>query len=151
MTGFRDMFSEDTAAVRVAVKNKADALAAGVEVLARNKRVPSVKKLLDEISKREALASTGIGYGVAVPHVLCDAVTSLMFAVLTLKEGVDFNADDRQKVDILFIIAGPKGETASHLQLLSKLARLLHDVDFRENLRAAPDVGTLAALVYGRE
>jgi fructose-specific phosphotransferase system IIA component len=151
MTGFKDMFSEDTAAVRVAVKDKADALSAAVDLLARNRRVPDAKKLLEEISKREALASTGIGYGVAVPHVLCDAVTSLMFAALTLQEGVDFNSDDRQKVDILFIIAGPKGETASHLQLLSKLARLLHDQEFRGSLRAAPDPGTLAALIYEQE
>jgi fructose-specific phosphotransferase system IIA component len=151
MTGFKDIFSEDTAAVHVAAKDKKDALEAAAELLARNGKVPDVKKLLDEITKREALASTGIGHGVAVPHVLCDELTSLMFAALTLKEGVDFNAEDRQKVDIVFLIAGPRGETASHLRLLSKLARLLHDQDFREGLRAAPDAGTLAALIYERE
>jgi fructose-specific phosphotransferase system IIA component len=151
MACFKEIFSELTAGVQVEVKDKAAALAAAVDILGRNGKVLDAEKLRDEITRREALGSTGIGYGVAVPHVLCEAVSSLMFAVLTLKQGVDFKSEDGQKVDLIFLIAGPRGETAPHLKLLSKLARLLHDGNFRDSLRAASDAGTLASLIYDRE
>jgi fructose-specific phosphotransferase system IIA component len=148
---FREMFSELSAGVRLEVKDRAAALAAAVDILSRNGKVSDPLKLHENLIQREALGSTGIGHGVAVPHVLCDAVSSLMFAVLTLKQGVDFKAEDGRKVDLIFLIAGPKGETASHLKLLSKLVRLLHDQDFRESLRGASDAGALASLIYERE
>jgi fructose-specific phosphotransferase system IIA component len=151
MADFRDMFSEVTAGARVEVKDRAAALAAAVDLLSRNGKVPDAGKLHDKIIQREALASTGIGHGVAVPHVLCDTVHSLMFAVLTLKQGVDFKAEDGEKVDLIFLIAGPQEETAPHLKLLSKLVRLLHDQDFRDSLRAASDAKALASLIYERE
>ncbi|MDR1211640.1 MAG: PTS sugar transporter subunit IIA [Spirochaetaceae bacterium] len=151
MADFRDIFSERTAAVQVEVKDRSAALAAAVDILCRNGKVLDAGKLRDEIVRREALASTGIGHGAALPHVLCDEVSSLMFAVLTLKQGVDFKAEDGQKVDLVFLVAGPRGETAAHLKLLSKLARLLHDQDFRDNLRAASDAGALASLIYRQE
>ncbi|MDR1177369.1 MAG: PTS sugar transporter subunit IIA [Spirochaetaceae bacterium] len=151
MTDFRDIFSERSAAVQIEVKDKGAALAAAVDVLCRDGKVLDAGKLHDEVIRREALASTGIGHGAALPHVLCDEVSSLMFAALTLKQGVDFKAEDGQKVDLVFLVAGPRGETASHLKLLSKLARLLHDQDFRDSLRAASDAASLASLIYGRE
>jgi fructose-specific phosphotransferase system IIA component len=151
MADFKEIFSALTAGVQVEAKDKAAALAAAVDILGRNGKVLDAGKLRDEIIRREALGSTGIGYGVAVPHVLCEAVSSLMFAALTLKRGVDFNAEDGQKVDIIFLIAGPREETAPHLKLLSKLVRLLHDQDFRDSLRAASDAGTLASRIYERE
>ncbi|MDR0389144.1 MAG: PTS sugar transporter subunit IIA [Spirochaetaceae bacterium] len=151
MADFKEIFSEVTAAVQVEVKDKAAALAAAVDILGRGGKVLDAEKLREAITRREALASTGIGHGAAVPQVLCDAVSSLMFAALTLKQGIDFGAEDGQKVDLIFLIAGPKGETAAHLKLLSKLARLLHDEDFRDGLRAASDAGALTALIYERE
>ncbi|MDR1429984.1 MAG: PTS sugar transporter subunit IIA [Spirochaetaceae bacterium] len=151
MADFREIFNEAAAAVQVEVKDKPAAISAAVDILSRGGKVLDAEKLRDEITRREALASTGIGHGVAVPHVLCEAVSSLVFAALTLKQGVDFKAEDGQKVDLIFLIAGPRGETAAHLKLLSKLARLLHDQDFRDSLRAASDAGALASRIYERE
>ncbi|GHT77886.1 PTS system fructose family transporter subunit IIA [Spirochaetia bacterium] len=151
MVSFKQIFSEDSAAVDIPAADKAGALAAAVDVLARNGKVGMPQKLLVEIKARESLASTGIGFGVSVPHVLCDEVDEIMGAVLRLKEGVDFNAEDSRPVDLMFLIAGPKGETFTHLKLLSKLARLLHDAAFRESLRQAPDGKALAALLYEKD
>jgi fructose-specific phosphotransferase system IIA component len=151
MTGFKEMLNETSAAVGLELKDKDAVLAAAVELLARNGKVPDGQKLLGAVKKREALASTGIGGGAALPHVLSDAVNEIMFAVLTLKNGVDFNAEDGKKVDIVFLIAGPKGETAAHLKLLSKIARLLHDAAFRELIRAASDAASLVSLIYEKE
>jgi fructose-specific phosphotransferase system IIA component len=148
---FKDIFSESSVAVDVSAGDKASALNLAVEVLARNGKVPDPKSLLKEIRERESRLTTSIGAGVAVPHALSDAVGELMFAVLRLKEGVDFGASDGQPVDIIFLISGPRKEPGSHLQLLSKIARLCHDVDFRQAIRLAPDAKAMTDLIYAKD
>jgi mannitol/fructose-specific phosphotransferase system IIA component (Ntr-type) len=108
-------------------------------------------KILEEIRARERLASTGIGEGVAVPHALCDSMDQTVMAVLRLEKPVPFDSADGVPVDLIFIMAGHKGDTANHLKLLSKLARLLHDGDFRSAARAAADGPALAKLLYDRD
>ncbi len=151
MISFSQILNPSCAETEVAASDKDAALAAAVDVLSRGGKVQDGARLLEEVRARERLASTGIGEGVAVPHALCDAMTETVMAVLRLEAPIPFEAPDGIPVDILFLMAGPKGETATHLKLLSKLARLLHDGEFRNAARKAPDGPSLAKLLHMRD
>jgi PTS system nitrogen regulatory IIA component len=151
MISFSTILNPSCAAVGVVASDKDAALVQAVEVLARGGLGFDPVKILEEIRARERLASTGIGEGVAVPHALCDSMDQTVMAVLRLEKPVPFDSADGVPVDLIFIMAGHKGDTANHLKLLSKLARLLHDGDFRSAARAAADGPALAKLLYDRD
>ena len=150
MIQFGTILKASCVAVDVDSKDKDAALAAVTELLVSGGGGTDAPRLLSEILARESLASTGIGEGVAVPHALADDIRETAMAVARLAKPIDFDAVDGEPVDLLFLLVGPKGTTA-HLQLLSKLARLLHDPAFRKAARAAPDGAALARLLYDRD
>jgi fructose-specific phosphotransferase system IIA component len=148
MVSFREILPASSAAVGVAASDKDSALAAAVELLASSGKVPDAARLLAEVKERESLSSTGIGEGVAVPHALCESVRETVMCALRLRAPIPFQSIDEQPVDLIFLMAGPRGDTANHLKILSKLARLLHDPEFRKAARSAPDGPALAALLH---
>jgi fructose-specific phosphotransferase system IIA component len=151
MISFAKILDSSCVANRVEARDKESALVAAVDVLAKGGKVPDRSRLLEDIRARERLASTGIGEGVAVPHALCDSLTETLLAVVHLAQPVAFGALDGQPVDLLFMMAGPKGGTTDHLKLLSKLAKLLHDGTFRQAARQATDGKALAQLLYDQD
>ena len=86
---------------------------------------------------RERLGNTGIGHGVAIPHLRCKKIHKPIGALLHLGNGVDFGAADRQPVDIIFALLVPEDATEEHLKLLSELATLFDKPEFRDKLRNA--------------
>ncbi len=99
--------------------------------------VRDAARLTGELLARERLSSTAIGEGVAIPHVLSDTVDAIRIVFGRSRNGVDFDAPDRKPVRLIFLITGPAGNSGPHLKLLSKLARLLRDPEFRSALTAA--------------
>ena len=143
MLNFRDILDDACVAVDVLADNKKEALIKAVDLLSKNGKVADKQKLLGDILNRESMSSTGIGHGVAFPHARSEEVSRTMFAVLRLSRGIDFKAEDGKPVDIIFIIASPPNETSVNLQVLSKLARLFHDPNFRKAVREAHDEKSL--------
>jgi fructose-specific PTS system IIA-like component len=109
-----------------------------------------------DLWRREDTFSTGIGFGVAIPHCQSDAVRGVSIAVLRLAAPIDWSAADGEPVDAAVMLALPAGGPArEHLKLLARLSRrLVHD-DFREALRSAADadavVGILKPVLSGAE
>jgi nitrogen PTS system EIIA component len=91
------------------------------------------------LSEREALQSTGIGDGVAIPHGALESLTRQLAAVLVCPDGVPFDAIDGRPVRILFAVVGPKRATGEHLKTLARISRLLRDPGFREKLLSTAD------------
>jgi len=151
MIQFCTILREACVAVGVEASDKSAALAAITELLVSGGGATDAPRLLSEVRAREAVSSTGIGEGVAVPHALSDAITETAMAVVRLARPIEFEAVDGEPVDLLFLLAGPRGGSSTHLQLLSKLARLLHDPSFRKAARDVPDGASLARLLYGRD
>ncbi|QDW66229.1 PTS sugar transporter subunit IIA [Luteimonas granuli] len=96
---------------------------------------------------REALGSTGIGRGVAIPHCRSGALGEPVAAFLRLATPVDFKAHDGQPVDLVFAMASPRDRTQEHLDTLSELAGRFADPDFRETVREARDIAALRKLL----
>lgn len=89
------------------------------------------------ILAREAEFSTAVGDGIAIPHAKTDAVKQPGLAAMTVPAGVDWNAPDGEKADLMFMIAAPSGEANTHLEMLAKLSALLMHADFANALRRA--------------
>lgn len=96
----------------------------------------TVKILLD----REALGSTGIGQGVAIPHAKCKDAPSQVAALGLSRKGIEFDALDGEPVFIMFLLVAPPEAAGNHLKALAKISRLLKDKFFRQSLREVKSV-----------
>ncbi|MEG8104110.1 PTS sugar transporter subunit IIA, partial [Xanthomonas hortorum] len=101
--------------------------------------------LYANLCEREALGSTAIGHGIAIPHGRCPNLTEPRGALLRLNTPVAFGGDE--PVDLIFAMAVPAHYTHQHLMLLSELAERFSDAEFRLQLRAAPNADALMALL----
>ncbi len=101
--------------------------------------------------EREALQSTGIGEGVAIPHGALPQLKEQVAALLIIPEGVEFQAIDDAKVSILFGVIGPKRATGEHLKTLARVSRLLRSKEFRTRLINSPDASGVYDLISGEE
>lgn len=103
--------------------------------------------IFDGLCHRERLGSTGLGHGVAIPHGRSARAGTAVGAFLRLAEPVDFGAPDGQPVDLVFALVVPEHFAQQHLVLLSQLAEMFGDADFRAKLREAADAAELYALL----
>ena len=92
-------------------------------------------EIFDSLISRERLGSTGVGYGIAIPHGRIKNCNKITGAFIQLNQGIDFDAIDNQPVDILFALVVPEESTDEHLQVLALLASMFNDERFREKLR----------------
>ena len=91
--------------------------------------------IFDSLISRERLGSTGVGYGIAIPHGRIKNCNKITGAFIQLNQGIDFDAIDNQPVDMLFALAVPEESTDEHLQILALLAAMFNDENFRKQLR----------------
>ena len=103
----------------------------------------NAQEIYTHMLNRERLGSTGIGFGVAIPHCRVSNCSSIVGALITLNEPVSFESVDDQPVDILFALVAPEEGHDEHLKALSSIAERLNDPSYRERLRASADAGQL--------
>ena len=104
-------------------------------------------KIIDVLMSREALGSTAIGQGIAIPHGKTDCVDKLVAGLGVSKKGLDFDALDGEPAYIFFLLAAPVDSAGPHLKALARVSRLLKDKYFRESLKAAKDTKEILELV----
>ena len=102
---------------------KETALRAMIEVLATSDRVQDRAALADAVFKREDIMSTGIGLGLAVPHVRIASVSKLVMAIGISRPGIsDYVSLDDLPVHVVFLIAAPEGQHFEYLKLLAAIS-----------------------------
>jgi mannitol/fructose-specific phosphotransferase system IIA component (Ntr-type) len=109
-----------------------DALVAAGRIKKSNKA-----DILETLIKRENEASTGMGKGIAMPHVKCPAVTDIVAAVGKSTNGIDFAALDKQPVYSVILLISPSDDPDRHLQALEHLFKHMQNERFRKFLRQA--------------
>ena len=130
-----DVLCEDMIEIYHGNINKNDILTNLVELISKSKNVSDKKELLEGIFKREELMSTGIGLGIAVPHVRIDSVKDLVMAVGVSNKPVEgYESIDGKPVQIVFMIAAGSDQHAKHLKLLSQIAAKFKDENLRNKL-----------------
>ncbi|MCL7958371.1 MAG: PTS sugar transporter subunit IIA [marine benthic group bacterium] len=121
-------------------------------MLAEGAGVPDdAGEILDAIVRREALLSTGIGHGVALPHARCSCLASLAMAVGTTSEPVDFDSVDGAPVRLVWMLAGPERTAGHHVRMLGAVGGLLRDGRVLESLLAATTPGEFIAKLSAAE
>jgi fructose-specific phosphotransferase system IIA component len=94
-------------------------------------------KVVDILMAREALGSTAIGQGIAIPHGKSDATTKLVAALGVSKKGVNFDSLDGDPAYLFFLLVAPIDSAGPHLKALARVSRLLKDKFFRDSLKNA--------------
>ena len=97
------------------------------------------------ILEREKLGSTGIGEGIAIPHGKMKGIDRILCAFGRSKEGMDFDAVDEKPVHIFFLLLAPEDSAGLHIQMLSRISRILRDPSFRKHLTEQGDDADLYA------
>ena len=101
----------------------------------------------DALLERESLGPTAVGHGVALPHARIAGVTSVMGAFVILEKPIDFDAVDRQPVDLIFALYAPETAGAEHLKALALVSRTLREAAIRSKLRANTNPSTLFTIL----
>ncbi|MBU2110775.1 MAG: fructose PTS transporter subunit IIA, partial [Actinobacteria bacterium] len=127
-------------------QDKASVIRSLAHVVVEAGRTQDVEQLVADVLARETTAATGLKGGIAIPHCRTTAVSEPTLVFARLAPAVDFGAKDGP-ADLAFLIAAPEGGDATHLQLLTKLARALVRPDFTEALRSATTAAQVVALV----
>ncbi len=120
--------------------NKDDLLAEMASALAAVEPALDAKTLLDVLREREALQSTGIGEGVAIPHGKVQGLDRLIATFARSTAGVDFDSIDGQPTRLLFLLIVPEQSGGQHLKALARISRFFRDASFREKLLAASEL-----------
>jgi len=102
--------------------------------------------VFDALMEREALGSTGLGSGVAVPHARLDGLASVKAVFVRLDTPVAYGAVDDRPVDLLLALFAPPRDGAEHLRALAAVSRALRSPEMREQLRQARTPDAIHAL-----
>lgn len=143
----RDLLAVESIDLNGKVTGKNEALDAMVALMAKSGKINDVEKYRKGVYAREEEGTTGIGEGIAIPHCKSDAVSRPGLAAMVIKDGVDFDALDGEKVSLIFLIAAPNTEDNVHLDVLSKLSVLLMDENFTSGLRNAKTVEEFLSVI----
>ncbi len=127
--------------------NKSDLLEELVNFIAKVAKVKNKKTLLKIVKKRESLGSTGIGAGIAIPHIKYKGAKKFVLAFARKKEGIDFKALDGEKTYLFFVLISPAEQVGSHLKILAEISRLVRDKFIVEQLKSAKNAKEVLKIV----
>ncbi|MEN9575970.1 MAG: Nitrogen regulatory protein [Verrucomicrobiota bacterium] len=99
------------------------------------------------VRKRENSMSTGIGFGIGIPHASTDLIPEVIGAFGRSPTGINFDALDNQPVKLVMLFLVPQGQFQKHLHTLANIAKILHNKDFRTALEAAPDAEAMCKAI----
>jgi mannitol/fructose-specific phosphotransferase system IIA component (Ntr-type) len=99
------------------------------------------------VKKRESSMSTGIGFGIGIPHASTDLIHEVVGALGRSKKGIEFDALDTQPVNLVMLFLVPQGQFQKHLHTLASIAKLLHVKEFRQELEQAPDAAGMFEII----
>lgn len=114
---------------------KTDLLAQLASLLAGNDMVPN--RVHEALQEREALGSTGLGKGTAIPHARIEGIHEARAAFVRMDSALPFGSSDGEPVDLVMALLVPSGFNSVHLQLLAEAAELFSDAGLRNRLRHA--------------
>ena len=107
----------------------------------------SYRIILDSLTKREKLGSTAVGNGIAIPHTNEKSLDKPKGFLAILSNGLEFNANDDQPVDIIFLLLAPSNNGSEHLQALASVSRLLRNNTLVSKLRGCKTIQSALAVI----
>jgi mannitol/fructose-specific phosphotransferase system IIA component (Ntr-type) len=134
-----DILTLDTILPDLTAANRWEAIDELVQQLVNTTKVQSVNRdaIVAVVKKRESSMSTGIGFGIGIPHASTDLIQEVVGALGRSKKGIEFDALDSQPVNLVVLFLVPQGQFQKHLHTLASIAKLLHVKEFRQELEQA--------------
>ncbi|MBS6256111.1 PTS fructose transporter subunit IIABC [Megasphaera massiliensis] len=132
-----DLLKKQSIDLNAAVADKTAAIGHLVDLMDAGGNLNDKELYKERVLAREAEGSTGIGEGIAIPHAKTEAVNEPGLASMIVRDGVDYESLDDEPAHLFFMIAAPAGGADVHLEVLSRLSRMLMDDDFRNALMQA--------------
>ena len=123
--------------VELRARDKRDAIVELVGLLESSHDLVSGGEILDRVLKREAMMSTGIGNGIAIPHGKAKAADRLLAACGVSRTGIDFEAVDKQPATLFILLVSPENIGGPHVKVLANISRLLKEDRVRDALKGA--------------
>jgi len=115
--------------------NKEKALDAIIEKVSKIEGMPDKEKLKEAVARREQIMSTGIGFGIAVPHIRIEGVDDVVMAMGVNKEGIsDYESLDGKPVHIVVLLVAGVGQHVQYLKALSRVSKILRDQNLRDEI-----------------
>jgi len=136
---------------RLRARTKRDAIAELVELLESAHGIESHGEILDRVLRREAMMSTGIGNGVAIPHGKAKLVDRMVAACGVSTEGIEFESADGEAARLFILLVAPESGGALHVKVLANISRLLKEESVRQSLREAPNAEAFVAALRAAE
>jgi nitrogen PTS system EIIA component len=132
-------------------EDKTDLLTQMARYMASLYDLKNPESIIQRILEREAEVSTGIGFGIAIPHARLDSIDKVYMIAAHCVKGVAFGAIDEQPVHIIYMMISPTNTAAQLTHILSSLSRIMSYEEIRENLKAAGDAETFLNVLVGGE
>ncbi len=130
---------------------KKEALDTMLELICKNELITDCKKFKKSIHDREKLMSTGIGYGIAIPHARHSSVKDFVIAVGRSREGIEYESIDDNPVHLIFMIGASDKQDKDYIKLLSKLVLRLKNKDIYDNLLKADTAQEVYEIFQSRD
>ena len=140
-----ELLAEGGVVLRSGASSKRQALHTVAEAAAQALGMPE-NRIMEALLEREALGSTGLGSGVAVPHARLEGIDRVTAVFVRLETPVAYGAVDDRPVDLLFALFAPPSDGAGHLRALAAISRALRAPEMREHLRQARTTDAIRAL-----
>ncbi|WOK35182.1 PTS sugar transporter subunit IIA [Sphingomonas sp. C3-2] len=150
MSNFSDILVPATVVAGMPVTSK-KALFQQLAAIVEREVGLSARTVVERLSDREKLGSTGFGGGVAIPHGKIEGLNQVIGVFVRLDEAIEFQAIDDMPVDIVFMLLSPPDAGAEHLKALARVSRALRDKQFLAKLRGAGSTDALFALLVTSE
>ena len=132
-------------------RTKAEALVEMVDLLEAGHGFRSQGEILDRVSRREQMMSTGLFPGAAIPHGKARSVDRMAAACGVAPQGVDFESEDGQPTRLFILLVSPENATTPHVKLLANISRLLKEEPVRRSLLGAESPEAFLAAVRSAE
>jgi len=147
----KDFLDAKAVKSRLESKTKDEVLEELTDLLEKTGKVTNREEFLRVIREREELGSTGIGYNIAIPHARSTGIKGLTGAFGISKEGIEFDALDKEPVYLFFVLAAPKNAAGDYLKALATISRLLRNRKSRQALMKADAVGEIVKIIKKQE
>ncbi len=129
------LLDTDTVIPDLKVSSKKEVLDELIATLSRKVGDQELEAIRDAVFEREAVMSTGVGKGLAIPHGKAGGIHDNYAAFALLEEPVDYEAIDGEAVSMVFLLVGPQSSNSFHIKMLSRISRLMNNGEFRERLK----------------
>lgn len=146
-----DLLKSDSITLGAAPADKAAAINQLADLMEAGGNLSDKAQYTKDVFAREASGTTGLGDGIATPHAKSAGVKAAGLAAMTVPAGMDFESMDGNPSRLFFMIAAPDSANDEHLAILSKLATMIMDPDFKEALIAAKDKSEFLQLIDDKE